>query len=264
MTKRITVCMFLLYLDESGVANGWNVQKHYVLAGVAVFEGQIHRITSALDAIQEKYFPNISIPISFHATEIRRGKKQFKDFTPTIRQNILKDVYTVISNTRFPNLIAFATGIHISAVTSPEQVRSDTLEDVCSRFNTFLIRQHKVGKPSKGLLIIDRNRAEEYRQLVNDFKIGGTKSGYIDNIVDIPYFARCPETRMLQVADFVSNAVFRYFEKNDSTYLNLILPRFDRREKDHPPDGLKHITKESCSCIACSWRTQTKLQIGNN
>ena len=54
--------MYLFYLDESGTPNGWNRQKHYVLGGVAVFEGQISRISSALDALQAKHFPNIRIP----------------------------------------------------------------------------------------------------------------------------------------------------------------------------------------------------------
>jgi len=188
--------MYLLYLDESGVPNGWQKQRHYVLGGVAVFEGQIHRISNELEAIQTKYFPNITIPISFHATEIRRGKGHFEPFTPNIRDDMLKDVYNVIANTNFPNLIAFATAIHISAVQNIEQVRGHVLGDVCSRFNTFLKRQHRAKKTSKGLLIIDRNQADQYRQLVCDFKVGGTRYGYIDNIVDIPYFARCLDTRM--------------------------------------------------------------------
>jgi hypothetical protein len=248
--------VYLLYLDESGDPNGWQSQSHCVLGGVAVFEGQIYTLSSELEHIQDKYFPDILFPIAFHATEIRRGKGQFKDFTPEIRDKILEDVYGVISNTRFPNLIAFATAIHMSAVQNAEQVRRDLLQDVCQRFNTFLIRQHKAQRTTKGLLIIDRNRAEQYRQLIFDFKQSGTKYGYIDHIVDIPYFARCHETRMLQLADFCANAVFRYYERNDDKHLKQILPRFDKRHKDHPPDGLKHITKDKCECLACQWRTQ--------
>jgi hypothetical protein len=74
--------MYLFYLDESGTPNGWQEQNHYVLGGVAVFEGQLNRISSTLDALQTKHFPNIRIPIAFHASEIRRGKGQFKTFSP--------------------------------------------------------------------------------------------------------------------------------------------------------------------------------------
>lgn len=246
--------MYLLYLDESGNPNGWQEQKNFVLGGVAIHEGQIYGLSKQLDAIQEKYFPGILISINFHATDIRRGKGHFKDFTPDTRDQILRDVYSVIHNSRFPNLVAFATVMNISAVQNAMQVRRETLEDVCLRFNTFLIRFAKAGTPTKGLLIIDRHREDEYRQLIGDFQNSGTKAGYIGNIVDIPYFARCHMTRMLQLADFCVNAVFRFYERNDSRYFDMIQPRFDRRHKNHPPDGLKHITNEPCSCIACAWR----------
>lgn len=64
---------------------------------------------------------------------------------------------------------------------------------------------------------------------------------------------------MLQLADFVSNAVFRYYERNDTNHLDKIITKFDRRENGHPPDGLKHITKNHCDCKACAWRQQTTL-----
>jgi len=246
--------MNLLYLDESGSADGWKVQDHFVLAGVAVHEGQIYGLTREIDAVQTKYFPSISIPVEFHATEIRRGKNRFKDFNPSRREEILTDMYNVICNATYPNLVAFATAIHISAVENPMQARRIILEDICQRFNRFLTRKFKTGLPSKGLLIIDRNREEEYRQCISEFQSSGTKYGYIDNIVDIPYFARCHETRMLQLADFCANAVFRYYESDESKYLDMILPRFDKRSKEGPLDGLKHITKEECECYACHWR----------
>ena len=247
--------MYLLYLDESGDASGWQSQRHFVLAGVAVHEGQIHNLDSALQGIQEKYFPGISYPIAFHATEIRRGKGQFSEFTPETREEILKDVYNVIHNTRFPRLIAYATAIHISKVENPLQVRPDTLGDICQRFNFFLIRQHKLNLTTKGLLVIDKNREDEYRQLIAEFRQAGTKYGYLDNIVDIPYFARCIHTRMLQLADFIANAVYQYYERQESKSLDLIIDKFDRRYKDGPLDGLKHITKTNdCTCRACFQR----------
>jgi hypothetical protein len=248
--------MYLLYLDESGDPNGWQYQKNYVLAGVAIWEGQIWRLSCELDNLQDKYFHGISCPIAFHASDIRRGKgTHFENMKPELREEILKEVCNVVANSVFPSLVAFATTVDISAYESPLQVRRLTLEDVCARFNTFLMRQFKANKGSKGLLIIDRNREGEYRSLMADFKRDGVKSGYLGQIVDIPYFAGCSDTRMLQLADAVANAVFQYYEKGIAEYLDIILPKFDRREKDHPPDGLKHFTKnQPCPCPACNWR----------
>ena len=253
-TPLIIGFMYLLYLDESGDPNGWQYQRNYVLAGVAVHEGQIWKLSNELDNIQSRYFPGISLPIAFHASETRRGKGHFDNLKPEIRNNILKDVCNVIGSCVFPNLVAFAVVVDISAVESSLQVRRFTLEDICARFNTFLIRQHKAERPNKGLLIIDRNREGEYRSLIGDFRREGIKSGYLGNVVDIPYFAGCGDTRMLQLADSLANAVFQYYEKKRTELFDIVMPKFDRRERNHPPDGLKHVTKEPCECPACYWR----------
>jgi hypothetical protein len=85
--------MYLLYLDESGGPNSWSVQKHFVLGGVAVHEGQVHILAQKLNTIQKHYFPRISIPIPFHATDIREGIGHFRSLQRDIRDEILEKVY---------------------------------------------------------------------------------------------------------------------------------------------------------------------------
>ena len=41
--------MYILYIDESGDYNNWEENKNFVLAGVAVHEGQIGKISGRLD-----------------------------------------------------------------------------------------------------------------------------------------------------------------------------------------------------------------------
>jgi hypothetical protein len=246
--------MYLFYLDESGDAHTWEVQKHFVLGGVAIHEGQVFHLGKQLDEIQAHYFPGHHNPIAFHATDIRNGKGIFRELRPNIREQLLQEVYRCIENARFPNLIAFATAIHESSASSPDQVIHDTFQDICQRFNTLLNRQYNLGYIDKGLLIIDRSHEDRYKQLIADFKREGTEYGYLGNVVDIPFFARRHDTRMIQLADFCAYAVFRYYEKSDTSYFNHVLPRFDKRSPRHPPDGLKHIIRSDCTCAACSWR----------
>ena len=247
--------MYLLYLDESGDDNSWQVQDHFVLGGVAIFEGQIYRLSNEIDAIQKKYFPDIQIQIEFHASHIRNGKGRFRRFTRDTREEIFKDIYNIILNANFPNLIAFATTMHVSAVENSMQVRHDVLEEICKNYNNFLQSRFRVGRQTKGLLIIDRNREREYLRLFDEFKRFGTKDGILLDIVDIPYFADSNETRMLQIADFIANAVFQYYERDKSEQIEKILPRFYRISRYNPPVGLAHITNiEECQCLACSSR----------
>ena len=210
-------------------------------------------MTRELNSLQEKYFPGINIPIEFHVRPIRQGKgPHFKQFSFDTRVKIIDEIYDIILKYVFPNIIAFATVMDVSAVTSPEQVCHDCFEDVCQHFNLFLYNQYKKNIPSKGLLIIDRGRERQYRQHFGKFKKSEAIEEYLGNIVDTPYFAACKETRMLQVADFIANAVFRYYESGITDEFNLILPQFYRGPYRFPVYGLNHITKDdSCKCCVC-------------
>ena len=61
--------MWLLYLDESGSAD----QHHnLVLAGPAVFEGQIFKLTQALEDVASARLPKSTEPVELHISELRR------------------------------------------------------------------------------------------------------------------------------------------------------------------------------------------------
>ncbi len=251
--------MYVIYLDESGDPNGWNNnQDHFVLGGIAIHEGQIRQISDSLDRVQAEFFPSISIPLKFHAVDINNGSNRFGQFSRDDRQRMLDAVYDAIARTTYPSAVLFATAMHISAVKNRDQALRDTFEDLVQRANTFLVRLNNQGNPQKGLLIIDRSQSTEdrYRTLISEFRKSGTSYGYLGNIVDIPYFSQSGDTRLLQLADFVAYAVFRYYERDDSQVLDKIFNRFDGRAKDSERDGLKHITRtsEECLCKACSWR----------
>jgi hypothetical protein len=241
--------MYLLYLDESGGPNSWTIQNHFVLGGVAVHEGQIRTLAEKMNAIQKKHFPQINVQLPFHATDIREGIGRYRAVPRDEREQILREVYQVIKSADIPVAVAFAVALNINSVQNPTQVLHDTFEEICSAFNNFLIWEYRAGFPNKGLLIIDEHRVGEYRQLLEGLLQRGTKYGYLGNIMDIPYFAHCPETRMLQLADFVANAVFRYYEKTDTYYFGIIMPCFSRRPTDQKIYGLRHITADhSCGC----------------
>jgi hypothetical protein len=243
--------MHILYLDESGGPNSWNVQNHFVLGGVAIHEGQIDAIAKRVNALQSEYFPGLTVPIHFHATEIREGIGRFRLMQRSRRDELLEAMYSIINDFRFPHEIVFAVAIHVSSVTNGNQALHDTFEEICSRFNNFLIWQYRSGVPSKGLVILDEVRMGEYRHIMDELHASGTRYGYLGNIVDIPYFAKCNETRMLQLADFISNAVFRYYERRENKYLDMVLPVIYKKPITNKIDGAKHITKLSCDCFCC-------------
>jgi hypothetical protein len=100
---------------------------------------------------------------------------------------------------------------------------------------------------------MDRSgRDSRVREIMSEFHARGTTHGHLGNIVDVPYFADSSHTRMLQLADLVAFAGGRYFNANDDTLLQKVLPRIDRRSASGDRVGLKHIvaTGHQCVCVA--------------
>jgi hypothetical protein len=250
--------MYLLYLDESGEPSDWENQSNFVIAGIAVHEYSIYNLHNKLATIQQRYFPSISVPIVFHASHIHSGKGIFRSLHEATRENLLRDLYQTIYENRFPGFLVLGAIMDIDSAKTPNQVRCDTFEEVIASFNSFLVVSHRLDRTNKGLVILDKNRVEQYRQLLDELKQEGTKYGFLGNIVDIPYFARCRDTPLLQFADLCSYAMYRYYEKKDDTYIEIIKPRI-WKNLDGRMFGMKHITeKDSCDCITCS--TQTLLK----
>ena len=153
------------YLDESGEYVNWAENNNFVLAGVAIHEGQISTLTKALDQIQYEFFPGIKAPIPFHAVEIAKGKKKFRELPPPKQKDLLYKLCELIKNQSFPYLIAFATPFHISAYQPSNSVLKTVYGDIMTRLNTFMVRQHKAGYPTKGIVIIDQAHERKYREL---------------------------------------------------------------------------------------------------
>ena len=71
---------------------------------------------------------------------------------------------------------------------------------------------------------------------------------------EVPLFVDSTTSRLVQLADFVAYWVFRAYERNDSSMLDILLPTFDR--SDGVRHGLVHLTEgyRECDCPACRSR----------
>ncbi len=252
--------MYVLYLDESGDYSNWSENNNFVLAGVAIHEGQIGTLSRALDQIQDKFFPGIRATIPFHAVDIAKGKtKMYRELGVKKQGELLGELYRTVGTQAFPNLIAFGTCFHISAYKAGTHVLDIVFENIVSRFNTFMVRQYNYGHPTKGLIIIDQAHEKKYRELFQSFRESDTEYGAVNNVVDIPYFAGGVNTRMIQVADLVAYSIYQYYEHNNPRYFDQVSDRFDRRGPREPPDGLEHMTARECQCLACNWKNDRRV-----
>ena len=243
--------MYILYLDESGIHAE---ATYFVLAGIAVFEREIHWYAQDVDALQKRYFPDIDEPIEFHSSPLHASRSEiipepFNRLSQEERRSLVTDMYQIIRSRRG---ILFACAIE-KAWCRNEDPYERAFEDLTSRFDMFLRRQNN--EPSdyehRGIIAIAESSYRRNLEVLGErFRGGGTRWRQIHNIADVPFFLPAKNTRLLQLADFCANAVYGRYQSGLTRFFDVIAPRFDR-EQNHIY-GLCHLTRDhDCKCMAC-------------
>jgi hypothetical protein len=207
-------------------------------------EGQWRRITTALDAIQAAYFPQAGGSVEFHASDLRVGRKLYRDMSIVQRTKLMNDIYEVISSTR-QGLTIFAAVVEKRALMYKYSGRVEpydrAFEGLCTMFNYFLRRmQTQTRNVLRGIVVFDEARpslSKQIRSLLAHFQAGGTRWATMTNLIETAFFFDSRNSRIMQIADFCSYAVYRWYEANDPTYLRKIEHKFDRER--HRIHGLK-------------------------
>jgi len=250
--------MYLLYLDESGNEND-PADRFFVLGGVALFERQTYFLTEEVEAIEQRYFPG-SQPIQFHASEIRSGRGFWRSVDNEVRRNVLSDMLQAVVDSPARGRALFGAAIEKSDSLYGEDAVARATEEVCRRFDLRLQREYRdYENPQRGLIVFSEGRFTARAKVwVRDFRRRGTQWGAINNLADIPYFSSPQESRLLQVADIVSHAIWLLYEKQNADLFGRIARCFD--ERDGVLHGLSHVRRAGarghCDCPACSSRRQ--------
>ena len=248
--------MYVLYLDESG---NHGEASYFVLAGLAVFEREIHWFSQDLDSLQEEFLPEESKPVLFHASPLRGGanarlEEPWNRLTVEQRRDLKNRVYDIIRN-RQGVLFACAVEKELASIRSEDPYEL-AFEDLVSRFDKFLSRLNRQAdidgrEPQRGLVVLAQsNYQQTIALLAQRMSQQGTRWGSLHNIADVPLFAPAQDTRLLQYADFCANAIYGNYHGGLSGDFNRIASRFDRDSR--VIHGLAHLTTDNlCSCLAC-------------
>ena len=242
--------MHILYVDEAG-DGGIAGSKHLVLAGAAMHEAQWRHLTKLVDEAQKHHFPTAGSTLELHASPLRAGRQNFRGIPKKQRYVALDDIYSRIGNVN-KGLTLFAAVIHKNDFATQYKGRVDpyagAFEGLCTMFNYFLKRlQHHSGRPERGIVVIDESRpalANQLRTLMAQFQATGTRWAALSQVIETPFFFDSKTSRMMQIADFASYSVFRWYESNDDSYIKKVIHKFDHEgQKCH---GLK------CYPLACT------------
>lgn len=251
--------MYILYLDESGTHGE---ASYFVLAGLAVFEREIHWFSQDLDELQSNYFPDHPEPIHFRAAQLRvrtgeKTKEPWDQLTAEQRRELKNKIYGVIRNRRG---VLFACAVEKRfAQIRREDPYARAFEDLVSRFDLFMSRLNRAAtsegkEEQRGFIVLAESSYEKTLSLLaRHIRERGTRWGLLHNVADIPLFASAQSTRLLQYADFCANAVYGRYHSKMTGDFDRIAPKLD--QDGGVVHGLSHLTTDSdCACIACLTR----------
>ena len=241
--------MHILYVDEAGTQKE---ARHFIVGGLAVFERETYHLAQAIDRLQAQYLPSETAPVPFHASPLRAPdshvKPPFDVLAIEQRRALIDDVYRVIAAS---NARVFAVAIEKAAIESDPYERG--FEEVVNRFDRMISRiSRDRDDKQRGLIVVaESNYRNNLEVLANKIAREGHRWGETYNLADIPYFAPAKNTRLLQLADFVVNAVYGRYEGGYARQFDRIAPRIDQEQgRMH---GLVHLARnrQDCYCPAC-------------
>lgn len=217
--------MYLLYVDDSGSVLD-SSQTYFVLGGVAVFERQPHWLNLELEKIAARFDSADPASIEFHGSPMLTGGRGWRRFQLADRVDAMKDALRVFTASS-PGNKAFAVAVNKAAV-SPRDPVEVAFEQIAARFDQYLMRLHKAGDTQRGIIVFDKSTREETLQkLASDFRTVGHTFGQLRNLAEVPLFLDSRASRLVQLADLVAYSTFRYIERNDPQFFEIIHPRFD-------------------------------------
>lgn len=251
--------MYLLYLDDSGSVPDPH-QEYFVLGGLCLREDSVHWLTNRMDNYAKTVSPENPNAVEFHASEIFGGRSFPWDALKNRdkRIQVIKDILCILNESR-ETTAAFACAVHEPSYPDQDPFLI-AFEDLCTRFELFLNRiYHDAGRQNhKGMIIFDESSYEnQIQKKAILFRQQGTRWRVLRDIIEVPFFVDSKASRIIQMADHIAYAVFRYYNADDMSYFNCINNKFD--EDQGVIHGLAHkqTNNSECLCPSCLSRRLT-------
>ncbi len=245
--------MYILYVDDAGSV-GNHTERHFILAGIALFERQIEHLERVLDAFAVSTGLSDPEALELHGNQMLPGTKKWRAIRgePRRRELLLSALRSV--EALRGRWALFGVVVNKAAV-SPRDPAEYAFEQLCSRFDQFLTRQRQGDRAERGLIVLDRSTREpRLQELATTFRREGHSWGRLRNIVEVPLFVDSHATRAIQYADLVTYALWRRFEQGDGAFFDIISDRFDT--VGGVVHGLLHerYADAACGCPYCQSR----------
>ena len=249
----------MCFVDESGTHGGSPV---LVVGGIIIHEEDAWHLQQRLDSFLFRKLNPLGhdhTDFELHATEIRRGGKQWANVDEPDRHRILAGAYGALAG--YAPVDAALPWRLIGAVMEedPGRQKRRAYELLTKKFDDFVDRMSRDGQQQRGLIVHDHSSVEGTLQnWTNQWRVASSSLGRLRNLVEVPLFADSRASRALQAADLVAYALFRYYSKpggrSDDKYIRRLWTQFD--SDNGRMHGLIHHSSYfgRCGCPACASR----------
>ncbi|MBM3696622.1 MAG: DUF3800 domain-containing protein [Actinobacteria bacterium] len=210
--------MYLLLLDESGTHPGSPV---FILGGLAVHEHDAWFFQRRLETLLDRELGPLGLSAAdfeLHASEIKsptrpRKPSPWAQVSPGDRLRILGRTYFSIAHYHWVDPAHPAAIFGAVVPRGRPSAEQYAYELVLKKFDTMLSRLfHATGQRDQGLAIHDNRVIERTVQdWTSRWRLAAGRVGRLNNLADVPLFADSRASRLLQAADFITWALWRYY-----------------------------------------------------
>jgi hypothetical protein len=267
--------MYLLFLDESGTHGQ---SPAFIVGGVAVAEEDAWHLQQKI----ESYLHNRLTPLALnaqefeiHASPLLNGSDEWA-VIPDYRDrvDILHGAYAGLTNylPKNPQLPVVCFGAIVDRNKQPNRTEREKwgYELVLKKFDDMLRRINRTtAMPQRGLVIHDqrvmniggRSPVTAEQQILSwtqGWREAAGRLGTLRHFADVPLFADSKATRLLQLADLTSWAIWRQYgpATPDVRWIKKLWPMMDGSE--YGTHGMIHMSRDfalgTCECPPCRSR----------
>lgn len=229
--------MHILFVDESGTVPPPDKTNtcHFVLGGVVISEDVWRKVKADLDAAKRKYKVRGEVKWRYFSPHNNKDDNTLRHLDGDSRKALRDDIFAIIG--KYKSIRLLASVVHVPAAYKQPHIKNKddlyafAFKLLAERFQYFLQDLgREAGMRVQGLIVCDHRNSQEDAHLRNYhhrmISVDNPFTSNFENLVEGLFLAPSHHSVGIQLADMVAGAVFRHFEKADSTFLEKLKPSF--------------------------------------
>ena len=233
--------MQLLFIDESGTPPPPTKKntKTFVLGGIIIPDGIWHQVDNDLKNLKSTNNIRGEIKWRYFSPHNKDAENPFIDWSWENKDSFRKQLLFTISKYKSIKVIASYANVEEayqqSYINNENDIYWYCYKVLVERFQYYLQDiSRSIGTRQCGMIICDHRESSQDIRLrnlhQNMLNSGGWYTSRYENFIETLLFAPSHMSTGIQLADIIGGCVFRYTEKKDDTFFNIIKGMFRKSD----------------------------------